>query len=109
MRKVLIGISPLLPLYQASPVARGSTSDHLTELKSKYPYGLLSDDYGVLTLNDLALNACQTASRQRARRSNRLSLHRIATHSHSGLQELRQDAEEFNAGNVTRLHFRLVH
>jgi hypothetical protein len=56
MRKVLIGILVLYPLCQA--VAHSSTS-HLTELKSKYPYGLLNDDYGVLTLNDLALNACR--------------------------------------------------
>lgn len=58
MRKVLIRVLVILSLYQPSLVARGSTFDHLTELKSKYPYGLLSDDYGVLTLNDLALNAC---------------------------------------------------
>jgi hypothetical protein len=58
MRKALMVILVLYPLSQALAVAHGSTSAHLTELKSKYPYGLLNDDYGDLTLNDLALNAC---------------------------------------------------
>ena len=33
-------------------------SDHLQVLKSKYPYGLIGDDYGILSIQDLALNAC---------------------------------------------------
>lgn len=56
MRKILVNII-LFSLFQFS-AAYSASSDHLTKLKSKYPYGLLSDDYGILTLNDLALNAC---------------------------------------------------
>ena len=33
-------------------------SGHLAELKSKFPYGLLTDDYGILNVSDLAINAC---------------------------------------------------
>jgi hypothetical protein len=39
-------------------IASGSGSDHLSFLRSKFPDGLLGNDYGILTLNDLALNAC---------------------------------------------------
>lgn len=31
---------------------------HLNELKRAFPYGLLTDDYGVLTIEDLKINAC---------------------------------------------------
>ena len=31
---------------------------HLTMLKSKFPYGLLTDDFGILTNDDLAINDC---------------------------------------------------
>lgn len=31
--------------------------NHFLDLISNFPYGLLSDDYGILSLNDLALNA----------------------------------------------------
>lgn len=31
---------------------------HVAELKSKFPYGLIGDDHGLLILNDLAINAC---------------------------------------------------
>lgn len=50
----------LIPLwiFNTSAIAQYTNSDHLVEIKSKYPYGLLNDDYGVLTVNDLALNAC---------------------------------------------------
>lgn len=58
MRKNLMGVLISLALCQAPSVVHGATSDHLSELKSKYPYGLLNDDYGILKLNDLALNAC---------------------------------------------------
>ena len=47
----------LLIFCLISGVAFGAV-EHLTELKSKFPYGLLSDDYGILTVNDLAVNAC---------------------------------------------------
>ena len=59
MRKILIGILPLFLLFWIPIIAHGEvTSEHLAKLKSKYPHGLLSDDYGVLTVKDLALNAC---------------------------------------------------
>jgi hypothetical protein len=31
---------------------------HLQELRSRYPFGLIEDDYGLLTVEDLAVNAC---------------------------------------------------
>jgi len=46
-------------LLQATFFAYGAESTHLKKLKSKFPNGLLSDDYGVLTLKDLALNTCR--------------------------------------------------
>lgn len=48
----------LLMLCLFSIFALGATNKHLTELKSKFPYGLLGDDYGILTIDDLAMNAC---------------------------------------------------
>lgn len=33
---------------------------HLAKLKSRYPYGLIGDDYGLLTEEDLAVNTCNT-------------------------------------------------
>lgn len=57
MRQRLInGLLPFI-LCLISSVAFGA-ADHLAELKSKFPYGLLSDDYGILSVNDLAMNAC---------------------------------------------------
>ena len=47
-----------LMFYLLSSLALGARSSHLEELKSNYPYGLLSDDYGILTLDDLAVSAC---------------------------------------------------
>jgi hypothetical protein len=38
--------------------AFGSSRDHLSFLSGKFPYGLLSDDYGILSLSDLAINSC---------------------------------------------------
>ena len=41
------------------PVAFADTSrTHLEMLKSSYPYGLIGDDYGLLTVEDLAINTC---------------------------------------------------
>ncbi|MBX9704032.1 MAG: hypothetical protein K2X39_07745 [Silvanigrellaceae bacterium] len=34
-------------------------SKHLETLISKHPYALLGDDYGILNLDDLAINACR--------------------------------------------------
>ena len=44
---------------QASFVKAGMT--HLEQLKSHYPYGLIGDDYGILTDEDLAVNTCYTS------------------------------------------------
>lgn len=35
-----------------------STLDHLNKLKKKYPYGLLTNDFGILSESDLAINTC---------------------------------------------------
>ena len=35
-----------------------SAKDHRQELLSHYPYGLLTDDYGILNEDDLKINAC---------------------------------------------------
>jgi len=42
-----------------SNCAFGGTSNHLQIFQSKFPYGLLGDDYGILTISDLAINACR--------------------------------------------------
>ncbi len=46
-------------LSQISAQALGADSAHLAELKSKFPLGLIGDDYGILTTEDLALNSCR--------------------------------------------------
>lgn len=58
MQKILIGALVSLTFCLAPIIANGSSADHFSELRSKYPYGMLTDDYGILTSNDLALNAC---------------------------------------------------
>ncbi len=37
----------------------GTHYEHLSALRSKFPYGLLGDDYGILGMSDLAINACR--------------------------------------------------
>lgn len=44
-------IALLAPVFGAKP-------SHLSDLRSRYPYGLIGDDYGVLTQEDLAVNTC---------------------------------------------------
>ena len=39
-------------------IAEANLSRHLDDLKSKFPYGLLTSDYGLLTKYDLAINFC---------------------------------------------------
>ena len=42
-------------------MALGARQNHVQTLKSKFPYGPIGEDaYGVLTLNDLTLNACHS-------------------------------------------------
>lgn len=36
----------------------GASDTHLESLRKAYPYGLLGEDYGLLTVDDLAFNAC---------------------------------------------------
>lgn len=59
MRQNIIIVTFFFLLFNISIFSYGAANAHLTELKSKFPNGLLSDDYGVLTLEDLALNACR--------------------------------------------------
>ncbi len=59
MRKNIEGIVVFFFLLLSSIMSRGADNAHLAKLKSKFPNGLLSDDYGVLNLKDLALNACR--------------------------------------------------
>ncbi len=58
MRKILRGAFIFFILFQTSTFVLGSNASHISELKLKYPHGLVGDDFGVLTINDLALNAC---------------------------------------------------
>jgi hypothetical protein len=58
MRRNLINESSLFLLFFISSFAFAATNNHLAELNAKFPFGLLGDDYGVLTVNDLAINAC---------------------------------------------------
>lgn len=52
-----------LCLFSFFAFAEKSASVHLENLKSKFPYGLLNDDHGILTVNDLAANACEARPR----------------------------------------------
>lgn len=45
-----------------SQYAFAVSGSHLEEIKSKFPFGLLSDDYGILTKDDLAYNACEATA-----------------------------------------------
>lgn len=58
MRQRLVDCMCWLLLCSASLSVFGADSNHLSELKSKFPYGLLGDDYGILSLNDLKRNVC---------------------------------------------------
>ncbi len=58
MRQKIVNGSSLLMLALVSVFAFAKMDNHSTELKAKFPYGLLGDDYGILTVNDLAINAC---------------------------------------------------
>jgi hypothetical protein len=57
MQKV-IGFLLLGILALSASAASASQKQHLDKLNSFYPYGLLGDDYGILTLEDLAVNTC---------------------------------------------------
>jgi len=55
MRKI-VGWSFVFLLLSVS--VAGAKSTHLEKLRSRYPYGLIGDDYGVLKVEDLAVNTC---------------------------------------------------
>lgn len=57
MRKVLI-LSLLLS--QTTYMANEVGEHHRQQFISRYPYALLTDDYGVLTEEDLKINSCDT-------------------------------------------------
>ena len=58
MRKKIIYGLFWFTLHLFSSLAFGRPSSHLESLNSKFPYGLLNDDHGILTVKDLASNAC---------------------------------------------------
>lgn len=55
MRKIItifIFLLSFIPKAFAAP-------SHLEKLKSRYPYGLIGDDYGILNEEDIAINDCK--------------------------------------------------
>ncbi|MBX9704607.1 MAG: hypothetical protein K2X39_10680, partial [Silvanigrellaceae bacterium] len=54
-----IGLWILFLLLISLDIRIFAESKHLKMLLSKHPYALLGDDYGVLNLDDLAINACR--------------------------------------------------
>lgn len=59
MLKKSIFTYTLLLFCLISSSALCGASNHLMILKSKFPHGLLGDDYGILKTRDLAINACR--------------------------------------------------
>lgn len=58
MQKRLIEKLSILIFFCCSSLAAGANYNHLADLKLKFPYGLLGDDQGILSVNDLAINTC---------------------------------------------------
>jgi hypothetical protein len=50
-------------LFLSSTSFAGAGPTRLEKLKSRYPYGLIGDDYGLLTEEDLAVNTCNALER----------------------------------------------
>lgn len=48
----------ILWLLLPTTLIANAKPSHLEKLKSRYPYGLIGDDYGLLTQEDLAINTC---------------------------------------------------
>ncbi len=63
MRQRLIDGSSLIILCLISNLVFGSTDNHLVDLKLKFPHGLVSDEHGILNVEDLAINACEVRPR----------------------------------------------
>jgi hypothetical protein len=55
MRQILIFF---LLVVQMATKGEGKDGSHLEALKAAYPYGLLTDDYGILNMDDLKINTC---------------------------------------------------
>jgi hypothetical protein len=58
MRQKIVFIVSIITTFLFSFISDATPNRHLEELKSNFPYGLLTDDYGILTKNDLAINDC---------------------------------------------------
>lgn len=58
MQKILIEKMFVLIFFWCSSLAFSANYSHLEDLKLKFPYGLLGDDKGILSVNDLAINTC---------------------------------------------------
>ena len=61
-KKIIYTLLCMLFIAVGAYAKTKSNSDHLSELKKKFPYVLLDDDYGVLSIEDLATNACGRVS-----------------------------------------------
>lgn len=59
MWEKIIKRSFLIIVCLVSSLASGAADPHVEELKSKFPYGLLGGDHGILNLDDLAMNVCR--------------------------------------------------
>jgi hypothetical protein len=62
---VVLGLMATMTRAEAGP----RDGSHLEAITAKFPYGLLGDDHGVLTANDLAINACIATPRPFSRTS----------------------------------------
>jgi hypothetical protein len=50
----------ILCLFLSSTTIANAQLSHLEKLRASYPYGLIGNDYGLLTEEDLAVNTCNT-------------------------------------------------
>jgi hypothetical protein len=58
MREKVSIVLVLFTSFMTPLVAPATSAEHLNALKLKYPFGLIGDDFGILTEADLAINAC---------------------------------------------------
>ncbi len=58
MLRKLLGGSFRLLAYFVSSYSLSATDSHLSDLKLKYPHGLLGNDFGILSVSDLSINVC---------------------------------------------------
>jgi hypothetical protein len=57
VREIIIPLSFIL-LSLSTLAAPSKKLTHLESLRTKYPYGLIGDDFGILNETDLAINTC---------------------------------------------------